>query len=221
MAGRNRQRGIFGLAPLISLAIYAGIAAVALGAIYAFDQSRQNIGERKARAELAPITGVCDDFGHKLKPSDCAAHIRVAVKDRDTAIAANVALKADLGRLAIERQACNDEVDKLERRSAAAAAAAAARKPADDARIAAITPEREELIRVWGLPEPGGSCEARLAARDAMWKKVAEQRARDFPGQVGPPATAGGGLRLAEPPPASPTSAPTVRPLPVNPLRPK
>lgn len=216
---RHRQRGIFGLAPLISLAIYAGIAVAALGAIYAFDKSRQNVGAEKVRAELAPITEACRMFADKINPADCAGHMRTAVADRDTAKAANVTLQADLARLLLERQACSDAVQRLERRGAAAAAAVAARKPADDRRIAEITPALLAAIEVLGLPEPAGTCEQRLALRDARLKVMAEQRARDFPGGTPnpPPAGSDGALRIAEPPPATQS-----RPPPVNPLqRPK
>ena len=185
-------------------------------AIYAFDKSRQNIGAEKVRAEVAPITEACRMFADKISPADCAGHMRTAVADRDTAKAANVTLQGDLKRLDGERQACSAEVTRLEQRGVRAAAAAAARKPADDKALAAIAPEREELAKVWGQPKPKMSCEQELAARDAMLKKTAEQRVRDFPNTGAPPKPAGG-LSIVEPPAAKPPE----RPPPVNPLRPK
>jgi cell division protein FtsL len=205
----HRQRGIFGLSLLVSLAIYAGLAAAALAAIYAFDKSRQAVGAQRIEAKYAPVAEACRAFADKISPADCAGHMRVAIADRDTALAANAALQADVKRLDTERQACSNEVTRLEQRGARAAAAAAARKPADDKRLAEIAPEREDMVRVWGQPKPAMSCEQELAARDAMLKKTAEQRARDFPPTNPPPA--GGGLRLS-----LPTEPP--RPPPVNPL---
>lgn len=214
---KRYQRGIFGLAPLISLAIYAAIAAAALGAVYAFDQSRQNKGAERVRAELAPLTEACRMFAEDIRPADCAGHMRTAVADRDTAKAANVSLQTDLKRLLGERQACSDAVARLERRGAVAAAEAARRKPADDARLAEITPALLEAIDVLGLPEPAGTCEQRLAVRDARLARLAGQRARDYPGGAVPAPKAGLSL---EAPPAG-VAAPATRPPAVNPLRPK
>lgn len=213
-ADRNHQRGIFGLSTLVSLAIYAGIAVAALGAIYAFDRSRQNIGAERVRAEMAPITEACRTFAEQISPSDCAGHMRTAIADRDTALAGNAKLQADLARLILERQACSDAVTKLEQRAARAAAAAAARKPADDKRLAEITPALLEAIDVLGLPEPAGSCEQRLALRDARLAKLAAQRSRDYPGGAEAPKPLPGGLSIGVEPAAQP-----VRPPAVNPLR--
>lgn len=135
---------------------------VILAALHGFDISRQNIGRDKQKEIDAPI-------------------IQAAEKARDTAVAANQTLQNDLRALDAERQLCSSQVDRLAAQAGRMRAAQAARKPLDDKRIAEISAEEGELRTVLGLPDPGGTCEQKLARRDAVLKKLAEQRVRDFP----------------------------------------
>jgi hypothetical protein len=144
--------------------VVGGVAILAM--IHGFDVSRQNIGRDRQKAEDAPI-------------------IQAAEKARDTAVNANLRLQNDLRALDAERQLCSSQVDRMLAQAARLRAAQSARKPADDKRLGEITAEQGELVAALGLPDPGGTCEQKLARRDAVLKRLAEQRVRDFP--KGPP----------------------------------
>lgn len=184
---------MFGLPMGATVVVYIVAAVAALGAIRGFDLSRQHIGRDKQIAADAPVMSVCESlpqptgiFAGKLKPADCAAQLRVGL----AAITANDQLRKDVKRLDEERRACSEQVERLGRIRARQAAEQAARKPAVDAKVAQIDVDKNELIIALGLPDPGGTCEQRLARRDAMWAKVREQRLRDFPPATGAPAPA-------------------------------
>jgi len=147
---------------MFSLIAWVVGAVALLAVIHGFDVSRQNIGRDKQKEIDQPI-------------------IAAAEKARDTAVNANVSLQNDLRALDAERQLCSSQVDRMLAQAARLRAAQAVRKPADDKRIESITAEQGELIAALGLPDPGGSCEQKLARRDAVLKKLAEQRVRDFP----------------------------------------
>src|SRR5690349_12928174 len=73
-----RRRQLRRTALMVQLIAYAAIAAVALGAIYGFDKSRQNIGRDAQRALDAPVLEQCKAM-NAPKPADCAVAIRVLI----------------------------------------------------------------------------------------------------------------------------------------------
>lgn len=155
------------------------VGAVALLAmLHGFDVSRQNIGRDKQIALDKPI-------------------IEAAQKSRDAAIQANTGLQADLQNLDLERKLCSSQVDRLIAQAARLRAAQDKRKPADDKQLAMISAEESELRTTLGLPDPGGTCEQKLARRDAVLRKLAEQRVRDFP--KGPTPTDKGDVSIRPP----------------------
>ncbi|MEO8133668.1 MAG: hypothetical protein ABI831_06815 [Betaproteobacteria bacterium] len=181
------------LGPLWGVIVYVVGALAVMAAIHGFDLSRQHIGRDEQKALDAPVMSICDSlpapaglFGpSKIKPADCAAQLRTGL----AAIGANVQLGKDIQKLDDERRACSGKVDKLARISAQQAADKAGRQPAVDAKVAQIDVDKAELLVALGLPDPGGTCEQRLARRDALWNKVREQRLRDFPPTNGAPAS--------------------------------
>lgn len=181
---------MFGLSALVSLAIYAGLAVAALGAVYGFDHWRQGVGRDKQALEDAPVMAICEQFpakglfggAKKADPADCAKSIRDELALGKQAVAGNQSLQADLAVLDGQRKACSGAVARLEKQGAAAAAASAARKPADDKTLATIAAEKQALIDALGRADTkAGTCEQRLARRDALWAGMAVQRQRDFP----------------------------------------
>lgn len=180
---------MFGFSIIQIILAAAGVAAV-VGGGWAITNHFENNGERRIEAKYAPMVAACPDeakfFGgtKKVSPEDCAKEI---AKGKE-AVAANQTLQDDLKRLILERQSCNDEVGRIQRQGQRAAAISAARKPADDQQIATISAEKQALIDALGLPQ-AGTCEQRLARRDALWAKIAAQRTRDFPPTGAAPAS--------------------------------
>jgi len=144
-----------------TLIFYAVAGVAVLAALHGFDVSRQNIGKEDQRKIDEPI-------------------IKAAEKARDTAVAANAQLQNDLAVLDAQRKACNEAVLRIQETGKRTTIAVAARKPRDDQKLAVISADKEALVVALGLPV-AGTCEQRLAQRDALWQKIAEQRARDFP----------------------------------------
>lgn len=156
--------------------IAAIIAVIAVGAaIHGFDLSRQEIGAQKKEKELRPQI-------EALQKS-----LTEAQAGRDTALAANKTLQGDLKTLGEERDACSKTVERLQRQGARLQAQRDARKPVDDKRLSDIDVDKRELIAALGLADKGGSCEEQLARSNALWKKIQQQRMRDFPPSATPP----------------------------------
>jgi hypothetical protein len=204
---------MFGLGPLISLAIYAGIAAVALGAIYGFDKSRQNVGRDKQIAADAPVMELCSMFPSKglfggtkaSDPAECAKHLRDSIAKGVEAEAANVSLAKDVEAWKGQHAECSAAVKRIERQVDVAKAAIAARKPTDDKAIAGINAGKDSMVaELATVGTRARTCEQQLAERNAAWTAEAVRRQRDFP-----------------PTGAAPSSGDVnIRPPAVNPLRP-
>ncbi len=187
---------------MIQLLIYAGIAVVALGAIYGVDRSRQAVGERRIEAKYAPITEQCKALQNE-KPADCAAAMRDAVKGRDTAVAANKSLDEQFTTFrAMHNKAIEDanaEYESLKARKAQRATEIAPK-------LADIRMQQFDYI----VATKGGGLSC--PQLDIELEKLAPQRFRDY-GPATEPSTPPGAVRVVPPAP-SPTR-------PVNPLRPK
>lgn len=197
-----KQRG-FGL---IEILIYAGIAAVVLGAVYGFDVSRQNIGKAKVRAELAPITEQCKAMGNE-DPAKCAVAIRTIITNNQTCEAANKSLGQQIDTIIkthnAEVDAAHAEYEKAKARKTQSAATSAPR-------LADLAMEKFNLIAA--STKAGMSCDE----LDAALLKEAQRKVK-FYGPATPAEPPKGGLRIVDEPPQP---APT-RPAAVNPLRPK
>ena len=180
---------------LIAWAI-GGIALIA--GIAGFDHWRQGVGREKEVARVQPVMSICEQFPSKglfggakaANPAECGKSLRDALALGQQAEAANKSLQADLATLDAQRKACSGAVVRLQKQGEAAAAAAATRKPSDDKALATINAEKTALIAALSNADSkAGTCEQRLARRDALWAGVAAQRQRDFP--PGPPAQSG------------------------------
>lgn len=175
------------------IVVYLIMSVIGVGVLWtakaSYDSTQQKIGASKVEQKYAPVIAVCDSLPAKpglfssgtVDPKDCA----VTLRDGLTAIGANVTLQADLKEMLVQRQACNEAVTRIQNQGVRTRAFVEARKPSDDKRLAEIAPEKAALIEALGLPQ-SGTCEQRLAQRDALWAKVATQRQRDFP-QTGEP----------------------------------
>lgn len=172
---------MWGLSMGVTALVWLGIGVAALGTVYGIDHSRQKIGMEKQLAIDQPILAECATTFNAPKPKDCALAMRAAVANAKTATEANATLQQDLQKLAGERQRCSDEVARLAAQSARMRMATAVRKPVEEQKVATLDLEKAELLAALGLADKGGTCEQQLARSAALWKKVAERRARDFP----------------------------------------
>jgi hypothetical protein len=150
---------------LITLAIYAAMAATALGAIYAFDQSRQNIGAKKQLAADAPVLATC-------------------VGDKKTAVDANVSLQVDLDRLTKERDEQSAKVQDLSAAGTKAQAEKRAAQAAAATALNALRSDKDAALARSKQVTKGETCETTLGKIDADLHDLAVRELRDRPNKA-------------------------------------
>jgi hypothetical protein len=152
---------------LITLAIYAAMAAAALWAVHSFLNGYEEKGAARQLAADKPIIEACK-------------------VDRDTAIKANVSLKADVDKIAKERDQQSAAVDAAAKE--AARLSALKDKALADARtrLAAYESDNASLSSILANAQPKGkTCEQTLAAVDDNLRTLARQRVRFQPAETG------------------------------------
>lgn len=155
--------GIAWLTPLIAKLIGGAIALVALGfLLHGYNEGLRKEGDKRTEDKMRP-------------------QITAAEQARDKALAANDTLKGDLAILESQRKACSDAVERIRKASQRTTVIIEQRRPSDEQRLAEIAPEKAALMEALGLATPKRECKDELAARDAMWRGIAKQRARDYP----------------------------------------
>jgi hypothetical protein len=166
---------------MIGLLIYAAMFAAVIAGAWAFIASHDK-GVRDEQMAKDQIV------------------LNAVIADRKTAVDANLKLQADLAVLDGERQACSDSVLAIKAESDRRAAQRVVRKPAQDEKLAKIAADKFALIVAMGQPDKGGTCEAQMAANDALLRDVADKRLLLYPAADGnvvsdkPAAAAGGGV---------------------------
>lgn len=184
------------------------VALAILGAIHAFDLSRQNIGAAKQIAKYAPVIEQCKAMANE-DPAKCAVAIRTIITNNQTCEAANKSLGLQIDTIiATHNTAIEFEHQEYEKAKARKAQATATNAP----KLADLAMEKFNLITS-ATKGQGMTC---AEFDDAALKEA--QRKIKFYGPATPAEPPKGGLRIVEPPP--PTPQPT-RPPAVNPLRPK
>lgn len=185
----NRQRGSI----LFDALLYGGIAVVALGALAGANSWLKDhyVAPERTKWDREKGTLLTTQRSYETDLNTCSTANASLQGQFDTFLAthnAQVQAQADL--------------DKQQR------SARVAREKANEPRLQQNTTELLSLVASLSKPAGGLSCEQ----MDAALLETAKQRQHDY-GSASTPATAGGGIRIAEPP---------ERPTPINPLvRPK
>jgi len=101
--------------------------------------------------------------------------------DRDTALAANLTMQADLKTLKTDIERTNALLERMKKVGGVAKAAATAAVAAEQKRLSGIDANNYDLLFVLSQPDPGGSCDERLARIDGVLRGLGQQRVRDHP----------------------------------------
>lgn len=146
----------------MSLILYAILAAVALGAIYGVDLSRQKVGADKQMAKDAIVYNAC-------------------VKDKDAAVTANASLQIDVEKYRGTVELQNKAVDRLATVSKAMLDAQVKGAIKVQEKTAILSREKADLDAALRDRGDSGTCDQRLARMGAMLRDAMKQQNRDHP----------------------------------------
>lgn len=149
---------------LITLAVYAAMAAAVVAGAFAFLSHEQGIGAAKQLAKDQPVLQAC-------------------VADKKTAVDANNTLKDDVVTLTDRVKLANDAIDAWQRTAVAAVAAADKARATNASKIAFLESDQAQAIRAAAVAVSGLTCPQFVTNQGNALHDLAVREARDRGGK--------------------------------------